>query len=298
MSLYYLYNGEPILHKRYFFYFFTFLLLFWGVERLCHQATDGFALVNVYAPPGDNSQWKRTDSPDPNLLNQTYHYLDCGSQSYVFVSEDGKTILKLFKFQHMRTPPWLNFLPSVGKLGEKRAKKREILEKTFTSYSIAYDYLREETGLLYLHLAKTDHLKQKLTITDKIGRHHTLNLDTVEFILQKRGILAYEAITSWMNQGEREKAEEGIRNLLKLATHRCHVGIFDKDPDFSTNFGFIGETPFQIDFGRLSLSEEEKNPEVYRPEMIRITRDFEAWIAKNHPDLLDSFRKELNEDTL
>ncbi len=277
---------------------FLFLLLFWGVERLCHRATDGFALVNVYAPPGDNSDWKRSDSPDPTLLTQTYHYLNCGSQSYVFVSEDGKTVLKLFKFQHMRTPPWLDPLPSVGKLGEKRAKKREILEKTFNSYSIAYDYLREETGLLYLHLAKTDHLNQKLTITDKIGKHHTLDLDTVPFILQKRGTLAYDAITCWMTKGEIKKAEEGIRNLLKLATYRCQVGIFDKDPDFSTNFGFIGDTPFQIDFGRLSLSEEEKRPEVYRLEMVRITRDFEAWIAENHPDLLDSFRKEINEDTL
>lgn len=275
---------------------FIFLLFFSGVERLCHRATDGFALVNVYAPPGDNSRWKRSDSPDPTLLTQTYHYLDCGSQSYVFVSEDGKTILKLFKFQHMRTPPWLNIFPSAGRLGEKRAKKREILEKTFTSYSIAYDYLREETGLLYLHLAKTDHLKQQLTIIDKIGRHHTLDLDAIEFILQKRGTLAYDTINTWMKQGEVKKAEEGICNLLKLATYRCQLGIFDKDPDFSTNFGFIGETPFQIDLGRLSLSEEEKRSEVYRPEMIRITRDFEAWIGENHPDLLDSFRKELNEN--
>ena len=274
---------------------FLFALLVWGVERLCYRATDGFALVNVYAPSGDNSQWKRLDSPDLELLNQTYHYLDCGSQSYVFVSDDGKTILKLFKFQHMRTPPLLDFLPSKGKPGLKRAKKREVLEKIFTSYSITYDFLREETGLLYLHLAKTDHLKQKLTIIDKIGRHHTLDLDDVEFILQKRGTLAYDAITSWMEEGAREKAEEGIRNLLNLAANRCHAGIFDKDPDFSTNFGFINETPFQIDFGRLSLLEEEKNPKIYGPEMIRITRDFEGWIEKNHPALLDSFRKELDE---
>lgn len=275
---------------------FLFIFLVWGVERLCHRATDGFALANIYAPIGDNSKWKRLDSPDPDLLNQTYHYLGCGSQSYVFASEDGTTVFKLFKFQHMRTPPWLNFLPSKGKLGEKRAIKREVLEKTFTSYSIAYDYLREETGLLYLHLAKTSHLKQKLTITDKIGKHHILDLDNVEFVFQKRGVLAYEAITAWMAQGEMKKAKKGIQNLLKLATHRCHLGIFDKDPDFSTNFGFVGETPFQIDFGRLSLSDDEKNPKIFGPEMIRITRDFEEWIAKNHPGLLDSFREELNEN--
>ena len=91
-----------------------------------------------------------------------------------------------------------------------------------------------------------------------------------------------------MEGGEIDKAHLGIRNLLQLAVHRCHLGIFDKDPDFSTNFGFIEETPFQIDFGRLTPSEVEKNPTTYAPEMIRITRDFERWIAENHPDLLDS----------
>ncbi len=277
---------------------FLFAILFFWVERLCHRATDGFALVNVYAPTGDNAKWHRTDTPDPKLLNQTYRYLDSGSQSYVFVSDDGKTILKLFKFQHMRTPLWLDFLPSKGKLGKKRCKKRKTLEKTFNSYSLAYDQLKEETGLHYIHLDKTDHLHQKLTITDKIGRHHTLDLDKIEFILQKRGTLAYNSITQWVERGEIHKARLGIRNLLQLAVHRCHLGIFDKDPDFSTNFGFIKETPFQIDFGRLSPSEVEKEPTTYAPEMIRITRDFEEWISENHPDLLNSFRKELDEITL
>ncbi len=274
-----------------------FTLLFFGVERLCHKATDGFAMVNVYAPPGNNSQWHREETPDKALLNQTYHYLGCGSQSYVFVSEDGKTVLKLFKFQHMRTPPWLDFLPSKGILGEKRLKKRKVLEKTFNSYAIAYNLLKKETALLYIHLDKTNHLKQTLTIIDKIGKSHTLDLDRIEFILQKRGILAYEAINNWMKQGERQKAQSGIQNLLRLSVHRCQMGIFDKDPDFSTNFGFIDETPFQIDFGRLNLLETEKDPKTYVPEMIRITRDLEGWIAENHPDLLDSFRKELDEIT-
>ena len=44
------------------------------------------------------------------------------------------------------------------------------------------------------------------------------------------------------------------------------------------------------------LSDEEKNPKIFGPEMIRITRDFEEWIAKNHPGLLDSFREEHNEN--
>lgn len=272
-----------------------FLILggFFGIERLCHRATDGFALINVYAPPGDHERWK-TEAPLPEgLCDQPFHYLNSGSQSYVFISEDGKTVLKLFKFQHMRTPPMLNFFPSKGKLGKKRAKKRKVLEQTLDSLTLAYKEMRKETALLYLHLAKTNHLKQTITLIDKIGRTHTLDLDSVEFLLQKRGTLAYDAINEWMAKGKKETAEKGLHALFTLAKERCKKGIFDKDPDFSTNFGFIGEKPFQIDFGRLSYSEKEKNPEVYGLELIRITRAFETWIAENHPDLLDSFKKEL-----
>lgn len=274
---------------------FLIIALFFGVERLCHRATDGFAMMNVYAPPGDNDRWK-TDEPLPDgLCDQSFRYLNSGSQSYVFVSEDGETVLKLFKFQHMRTPPIFDFLPSKGKLGEKRAKKRKVLERTLESLTLAYTEMKEEAGLLYLHLAKTNHLHKEITFTDKIGRTHTLDLDGVEFLLQKRGTLAYHAIDRWMSNGDQKTAEEAIHQLLTLAKGRCLKGIFDKDPDFSTNLGFIGTKPFQMDFGRLSHSEREKDSDVYGPEMIRITRNFEGWIAENHPNLLASFKKDLDE---
>lgn len=273
--------------------FFLFIPTIIGVERLCHRATDGFAMVNVYAPPGNNSPWKRSGSPDPHLVSQTYRYLDSGSQSYVFLSEDGQTVLKLFKFQHMRIPPWLDSFPQISYLQKKRTQKRETLTKTFDSISLAYDHLREETGLLFAHLCETTHLKTELTLVDKIGKTHHLDLDKVEFILQKKGTLAYEKIDQWMQQAKIKEAQTGIHRLLSLSLLRCQKGFFDKDPDFSTNFGFIDDQPFQIDFGRLSIDSREKEPEVYRPEMIRITHEFQSWIEKNHPDLLEYFKQEL-----
>lgn len=267
---------------------FLVALTFIGVERLCHRATDGFAMVNVYPPKDDNSHWA-TDEP-LELTSETFRYFDSGSQSYVFISDDGQTVLKLFKFQHMRVPPWLEVFPI---LKEKKAKKRKVLAKTFNSISIAYDLFKAESGLLFIHLAKTDHLKKRITLIDKIGKSHTLDLDEVPFLLQKKGDLAYAAIDRWMELGEIEKAKSGIKKLLLLALSRCEKGIFDKDPDFKTNFGFIGETPFQIDFGRFTLDPDEKSPTIHNPEMIRITRDFNVWIEENHPDLLTCFENEL-----
>ena len=273
------------------------LVSFFCVERFCHHHTDGFAMVNVYAPEGDNAKWHREGSLPEGIENQTFTYFNSGSQSYVFVSEDGQLVLKLFKFQHMRAPPILDFIKGFAPLDEKRAKKRNVLEKTFNSLCIGYDKLKEETGLVFLHLAKTDHLHKKIVIIDKIGKKHLLDLDRVEFLIQKKGTLAYNALNEWMEKGQVQQAKEAVASLLNLSIHRCKMGIFDKDPDFSTNFGFIDTVPFQMDFGRLSLSEEEKGIETYAPEMIRITRELEKWIRENHPELFETFQRMLDEIT-
>ena len=254
-------------------------------------------MVNVYAPKGEYQKWHREGTFPQELVGQTFIYLNSGSQSYVFVSEDGSTVLKLFKFQHMRTPPILDFLPDTGLLAKKRAKKRALLEQTFESLCLAYDQMREETGLIALHLDQTSHGYPTITLVDKIGKRHQVDLNHIEFLLQKKGTLVYDAIGQWMAEGNIAQAQAALRSLLHLAVSRCHKGIFDKDPDFHTNFGFVETIPFQIDFGRLSIAPEEKNPDVYAPEMIRITREFESWIAENHPLLLDLFIEELHEIT-
>ena len=106
-----------------------FLLLGFLTAKFCHRATDGFAVVNVYAPKGDHSKW---DTPlsseikaeiDP-ILSGCFTYFSCGSQSYVFLSEDGKTVLKLFKFQHLRIPPWLESIPLPQKIHRGRSQRR------------------------------------------------------------------------------------------------------------------------------------------------------------------------------
>ncbi|WP_420422649.1 hypothetical protein [Simkania sp.] len=279
--------------------FLLFLLLFFGVERLCHRATDGFAMVNVYPPKGDYSYWE-TEEPFPiatTTLEKPFHYLNSGSQSYVFLSEDGETVLKLFKFQHMRVLPWLDLLPLPNYFSsmrnKKRAQKRAVLECTLSSYQIAFENLREETGILYF----STRLGKKVTIYDKIGKKHTVDLSKTPFVLQKKASLVYDTIDNWMNLGQKEKAEQGLRDLLHLALVRCQKGIFDKDPDFSTNFGFVNHHPVQIDVGRLSLDDKEKKPEVYQDEMIRITRDLQEWIAQNHPGLLPFFDEEIERIT-
>ncbi len=277
-------------------------LLLMGTERLCHRATDGFAIVNITAPKSDYSKWNIAISDSKkreitSLLNQKFHYFDYGSQCYVFLGEDQKTILKFFKFQHMRTPPILNYTPLpkslANRLLEKKEKKARILGKTFDSIHIAYNLMQKDTGLIYTQLGNLKPIQTKVTIVDKIGVSHEIDLNKTEFILQKRAVAAYNHIETLIDHGNKDLVQDAIYQLFTLNIQRCKSGIGDIDPDFATNFAFIDGKAALIDTGRLYLDDSRKDSREYQNELIRITRDFKTWIFENHPTYQNCFENAL-----
>ena len=66
---------------------------------------------------------------------------------------------------------------------ERRKKERL---SSFTSYKIAYDLLPKDAALIFLHLNKTSCLNRLLKVIDQHGRSYTVNLDEMEFLVQKK----------------------------------------------------------------------------------------------------------------
>ena len=156
----------------------AFLLVVILLKKFCYHQTDGFALYKICSKLSYCSNWETTTSqlmPNElkNVLDQPYHYLAKGAQSYVFTSADKQTVIKFFRIYHLIPPIWLTTLsfplPLQTYKIRKMLEKRSELDKDFQSYKIAFEELKDETGLLFLNLNKTDHLKKSLTIYDKIG---------------------------------------------------------------------------------------------------------------------------------
>ncbi len=270
-------------------------------KQFCYKKTDGFALYKVLSSLAYNPAWDVGPQDPPALskiFDQPFHYLAKGAQSYVFVSEDGETVIKFFRIYHLQPPLWLTSLAfplplQPFKLSKMIAKAEE-LDKDFQSYKIAYEEMKEETGLLYLHLNKTSHLKKTLTLYDKIGVVYHLDLDQMEFLVQRRATLVYPAIDALAKTEGTEAAKEAITSLVNLLMQRCKKGIFDKDPDLNTNFGFIGKTPLQIDIGRYRLATARQDPAIYRDEIVRITDNFRQWLDQSYPPLSEHLLEEIN----
>jgi len=268
----------------------TIPFLIWGLERFCHRQTDGFSRQRMESSLSFDPVWE-VEKLDPaalkrvqTILNQKFFYLARGAQAYAFVSEDGLYVLKCFQHYRMRPPFWSYLLPSSFS-ETKITRRRLLLEADFASYKIAYEKLKNETGLLFLHLNKSDYLDQKVIFVDNLGIHHEVSLDNIEFLLQKRGKLALPTIEDLMKEGSLKKAQEAIEDLVHLTIERSKKGIFDKDPDFATNFGFHEGKAIQIDVGRFSLDPTRSDPEVYKVDLIHATDPLIKWLESHYPIL-------------
>ena len=238
-----------------------------AIERLCHRATDSFAEVKIRSNLAYHPEWEPSEYPvlEPEIFEQPYRYLGKGAQCYAFVSDDGNYVIKFFRHDHL--------------------KKNGKVIRDFASYKIAFEEMRAETGLLYLHLNKTKNVGKTLTLFDKIGVVHHIPLDEMEFLVQRKAELALPTLKKWLDAGEVDKAKEGIAALVSLVRTRCSKGIFDKDPDFRTNFGFTEAGAIQLDAGRFRWDPKEKSREVSDPELRSITKGMQQWLEKDYPAL-------------
>lgn len=249
-----------------------FVLCFYGTAKFCKKQTGSFTVARISSELPFHPEWvveNENEAEVQKILAQPYRFLGKGAQSFVFASEDGKWVIKFFRHQHL----------------QKNGK----LAKDFGSYKLAYEKLRNETGLLYLHLNKTNHLHQTLDLIDNLGIHYPIRLDQYEFLVQKRAMPAYPALQQWINEGKIEEAKEALTALVRLLAARSEKGIHDKDPDLNTNFGFIGTTPIQFDIGRFKMRQNPPDS----TELVRITDNLHQWLMQREPILDEHLKREL-----
>lgn len=89
-----------------------------------------------------------------------------------------------------------------------------------------------------------------------------------------------------MRDGAEEKAMQGIHQLVQLIYIRCNLGIADTDPNLSTNFAFVEGQAVQIDVGRFSFNESNKQTSIQNRELLITTEGFAHWISDHFPSLL------------
>lgn len=276
-------NSSKTLIRR-AFYSILFLIAFNTLEHTCHKLTDGFSLSRIQFPSQKNQA--SAHPPHPELLSQPYYYYGCGHQCFAFISEDGQTILKFFKYADHAPPSWTAKIPLLNRIKSFRPCRIQYVlwkkERDFKGYMLAFEQFKEESGLLDLHLRPTTCEYPTLTLYDKLSIRHQLDLNKVPFVLQRKAIPAYTQFSHWIANGDIEKARRAITEILSLCSHRISQQIDDYDADFHSNLGFFKESPIYIDPGRFSLS----STPLPSAEFERLKSLLKTWFSKHYPPLV------------
>lgn len=258
-------------------------LFIWGAFHFLHKVNGGFSPNQISPTAWENPHWQLSFSTDQqqkidSLLQQKFTYLGKGGQSFVFVSEDGHFVLKFFK---------------------KKSSQEGILAQPFALESswLAYKKLQKETGLVYLHLNKTEGLPP-VTVFNKVGSKYILDVNELQFYIQNYATPLREQIILLTKQNDNTSLKKLFSAVLQLILFRSQQGVEDRDFGVINNFGVSPEGVIITDIGRFANNEGMKNPEAYTKDLeIRASR-FRKWLAKNYPELLPLFEEALSSSTV
>lgn len=246
------------------------LLCVVGAERLYYFQNGGFSTSKLlsHLPAHEVIPPPEVDA----LLDQPFHFFGSGGTSFAFLGEDGKTVLKLFKHQHL-----------FPKNPKKHAHKHHSF--FFNSCRLAYDFLNEETGLIYLCLEPNPHFTKSVRLYDAWGMVHTLDLSRTEFALQRKAEPFFPTLERLLKTGQTEELKQALDALKHHIQARCRHGIGNRDPNLFINFGFLDGKVIEFDLGSFYL-----NPSLIESkEIFFSTYALQRWLEEHSPELLNYF---------
>lgn len=282
-------------------YFCLFVFALFKIDHYFFKKNESFCFRNMCANLPFQSEWTidparlPSESETACIFRQSFRYLNKGHQSYVFESEDHNYVIKFYRLpSHLRALPWLN-RPFAYHFNSKRQKTKnynlEKLDITFKSYKLAFEELKKESGLVYVHLNKTANLKRKLKIVDKLGIEYAVDLDTTPFAIQRKAQLIFPTLEHLIQQNDLETAKKIILNVIEMIISRSQKGIVDEDSILEKNYGLIGTHAIHIDFGRFAKKKKLQKSRLFiQQETLKTTESLKNWLADHHEELFQFYQ--------
>lgn len=215
---------------------------------------------------------------------ESYRYLSHGRQCFVFESPDQKTVIKFFNQNYIR-PHWYHSLPAPQGWKEREEKKIALRRKFYReSYLLAMRELREESGLLYVHLLKSAKPLPSVTLIDPTGRSIVVDLNRTAFVLQKKA----QPYLAHLKEVKQKEGALGLRreidDLIRFVSSRIDKRIADYDHDIDKNLGYLDGRILFIDPGRFFKDEQLAEEKRGLMERWKAVHRLHKWLLKIDPD--------------
>lgn len=281
------------------FKFFLKLLgtaaLFLGLHFFCEHETKGFRPYLILSNLPNDSRWEAPplsmeEQQHVNLaLDQRFTFLGSGGWCYAFLGEDQKTVLKFFRHSHLLPSSIIkdfSFEKLMLKSQTLPSNSNYSQEFNFNSCMLLLKQAKERSGLLYVHLNKTQGLHKPIVIIDNIGACHRIDLDKTEFVIQKKADLIIPHLEYLIGQNRIEEVKQKLDDMIVCLTTLFRSGLRDYDASFRQNFGFVDGHAIALDLSSFGFDASLQDPAGCKKEVITKTKRLRHWLKKHHPDLL------------
>ena len=285
-------------------YFLALIGLSVGLHIFCQKQTHGFRPYLILSNLPNDPRWEVPPlAPEEQknidqLLDQPFTFLGSGGWCFAFLGQDQKTVLKFYRHSHL--------LPT--SIAKEFSFKKLFLESdpwpsnisyfqefNFKSCMLLYAHAKERSGILYVHINKTQGKHKAVTLIDNIGIHHVIDLDKTEFIVQKKADLLFPHLHRLSKQQKTDEAKRSLDDFLNCLLTLCKNGIRDYDRSLRNNFGFTEDGAITLDLSSFGFDETIKNPGHYKKEMVNKTQRLSRFLRKYHPALYLHSEQRLSE---
>lgn len=264
-----------------------------SVGKGIHWARDGFNIRRIQGwDQGFVATW---DEGVDQILSQDFYYFSRGRQCFAFVNATGDYVLKFPRTDTQRFPLWARTLSLKSYrdwfLKRRFSRKQGLMD----SFRISFEELREQTGILAIHLGRSPPEGKFLTLVDRIGYRTRLPLEKASFVLQSRHSLLVPQLLEAFRTGDEQAKVSMLSAFVDIVVERARKGILNRDEGFEKNYAFDGGHAFQIDVGSFHREETMQPEQAFRKSVWDTVQPFKEWLAEVDPDALKIFNQKLEE---
>lgn len=230
------------------------------------------------------------------ITQQPFYYLARGFQATAFLSQDGDYVIKFFHQSRLREKSFSD--DPIGYMfrnnNEERIADRD---EIFLSSKMCYEEFPEESGIIYVHLNRTENTIKGIKLFDSIGQQYRFQGDETSFIVQKRAKYVLPVLKELMLEGKVEEAHARIDQIIDLLLSLAKKGFVDGDVALmrNNNIGFVEDRAIYIDTGHIVKEPNLNVNERMRFEFDVRLRPLYDWLKIRYPELADYFTKRQEE---
>ncbi|MHA1566667.1 MAG: hypothetical protein ACTSX7_15255 [Alphaproteobacteria bacterium] len=172
---------------------------------------------------------------------------------------------------------------ATGKLTEPRIAEL-IRLATRTSFQLANQQLRQQSGLVHLHIPPADTGLPKIDCGDR-----TIDPASEVFVVQHMADRVDRIMNRHMAAGNTEAARQVIDDIIALVRQIWAMGIAEQTLNFHNNYGYANGRLILLDIGDLRASRDMVMDHAQQEKILH--KKSAAWLQRRHPELGDYLAK-------